>query len=92
MRFSGRRRCTGRLLSTAAMAVAMTIGLAGVGSAQDATPTAMGDDLGAAYPTIFIAETVTTLVPSPWSASRISCSRNGWQGCRGVTDTGIVAE
>ena len=34
---------------------------------------------------IFIAETATTSVPSPWSASRISCSRNGWQGCRGVT-------
>jgi len=40
-----------QLLSTAALAVAMTVGLAGVGFAQDATPTAMGDDTGAAYPT-----------------------------------------
>jgi hypothetical protein len=40
-----------QLLSTAALAVAMTFGLAGVGFAQDATPTAMGDDAGLAYPT-----------------------------------------
>jgi hypothetical protein len=40
--------CT--LLSTAALAVAMTIGLAGAGFAQDATPTAMDDDAGVAYP------------------------------------------
>ena len=47
MRIAG-RRCT--LLSTAALAVAMTVGLAGVGFAQDATPTAMDDDVGVAYP------------------------------------------
>jgi hypothetical protein len=39
------------LLSAAALAVAMTVGLAGSGFAQDATPTAMGDDAGVAYPT-----------------------------------------
>ena len=39
MRIAG-RPCT--LLSTAALAVAMTVGLAGAGFAQDATPTAMG--------------------------------------------------
>ena len=54
MRFAGRRTCTGnlhlQLLSTAALAVAMMVGLAGVGFAQDATPTAMGDDAGLAYP------------------------------------------
>ena len=47
MRIAG-RPCT--LLSTAALAVAMTVGLAGVGFAQDATPTAMDDDVGVAYP------------------------------------------
>jgi hypothetical protein len=39
------------LLSTAALAVAMTVGLSGAALAQDATPTAMGDDAGVAYPT-----------------------------------------
>jgi hypothetical protein len=48
MRIAGRRTA---LLSTAALAIAMTVGLARVGSAQDATPTAMGDDIGAAFPT-----------------------------------------
>src|SRR5687768_17723039 len=43
--------CTLQLLSAAALAVAMTVGLAGAGVAQDATPTAMGDDAGVAYPT-----------------------------------------
>jgi hypothetical protein len=43
--------CTSQLLSAAALAVAMTVGLAGAGFAQDATPTAMGDDAGVAYPT-----------------------------------------
>jgi hypothetical protein len=47
MRIAG-RPCT--LLSTAALAVAMTVGLAGAGFAQDATPTAMDDDVGVAYP------------------------------------------
>jgi len=40
-----------QLLSTAALALTMTVGLAGAGLAQNATPTAMGDDVGAAYPT-----------------------------------------
>ena len=40
MRIAGRPDAT--LLSTAALAVAMTVGLAGAGLAQDATPTAMG--------------------------------------------------
>jgi len=39
-----------QLLSIGALAAAMTIGLAGAGVAQDATPTAMGDDeAGVAY-------------------------------------------
>ena len=39
-----------KLLSTAALAAAMTVGLNGAGLAQDATPTAMGDDdAGVAY-------------------------------------------
>jgi hypothetical protein len=55
MRIVGRRTCPCtcnlQLLSTAALAVAMTVGLAGTGFAQGATPTAMGDDAGVAYPT-----------------------------------------
>lgn len=47
MRIAG-RPCT--LLSTAALAVAMTVGFAGVGFAQEATPTAANDDVGVAYP------------------------------------------
>lgn len=47
MRIAG-RPCT--LLSTAALAVAVTVGLAGVGFAQDATPTAANDAVGVAYP------------------------------------------
>ena len=46
MRIAG-KPCT--LLSTAALAVAMTVGLTGVGFAQDATPTA-DNDVGVAYP------------------------------------------
>jgi hypothetical protein len=54
MRIAGRPRTCNfklQLLSTAALAVAMTFGLAGAGLAQDATPTAMDDDTGVAYPT-----------------------------------------
>ena len=57
MHFAGRRtsRCTCnlhlQLLSAAALAITMIVGLAGSGSAQGATPTAMGDDAGVAYPT-----------------------------------------
>src|SRR5215213_2629270 len=53
MHIAGRRisTCNLQLLSTAALALTMTVGLAGAGLAQDATPTAMGDDVGAAYPT-----------------------------------------
>jgi hypothetical protein len=55
MRFAGRRTCTCnckvQLLSTAVLTIAMTVGIARTGFAQDATPTAMGDDVAAAYPT-----------------------------------------
>jgi hypothetical protein len=52
MRIAGRScTCNLRLLSTAALSVAMTVGLAGAGLAQDATPTAMDDDAGVAYTT-----------------------------------------
>ena len=47
MRIAG-KPCT--LLSTAALAVAMTVGLTGVGFAQDATPAAADNDVGVAYP------------------------------------------
>ena len=65
MRFADRRTCTGKLLSTAALAVAMTVGLAGTGFAQDATPTAMGDDSGAAYPTHLHSGDCTNLSAEP---------------------------
>jgi len=43
-------RCGAQMLSVAALAAAMRVGLAGAGLAQDATPTAMGDDdAGVAY-------------------------------------------
>ena len=43
-------RCRLRLLSVAALAAAMTVGLSGASVAQDATPTVMGDDdAGVAY-------------------------------------------
>ena len=43
-------RCNVRFLSIAALAAAMTVGLGGASFAQDATPTAMGDDdAGVAY-------------------------------------------
>jgi hypothetical protein len=52
MRIAGRScTCNLRLLSTAALAVTMTVGLASAGLAQDATPTAMDDDAGVAYAT-----------------------------------------
>jgi hypothetical protein len=48
MRVGSRRNV--QLLSIAALAAAMTIGLVGAGVAQDATPTVMGDDdAGVAY-------------------------------------------
>jgi len=93
MRFSGRRTCTGKLqlLSTAAMAVAMTVGLAGVGSAQDATPTAMGDDHGAAYPTHLHSGDCDNLSAEPVERLADLLLPEWVAGLSGGDDTGIVA-
>jgi hypothetical protein len=92
MRFSGRRRCTGslQLLSTAAMAVAMTVGLAGVGSAQDATPTAMGDDVAAAYPTHLHSGDCDNLSAEPVERLADLLLPEWVAGLSGGDDTGIV--
>jgi hypothetical protein len=80
------------LLSTAALAAAMTVGLAGVGFAQDATPTAMGDDAGLAYPTHLHSGDCDNLSAEP--VERLAdLLLPEWVG--GMTegeDTGIVAE
>ena len=92
MRFSGRRRCTGslQLLSTATMAVAMTVGLAGVGSAQDATPTAMGDDVAAAYPTHLHSGDCDNLSAEPVERLADLLLPEWVAGLSGGDDTGIV--
>ena len=57
-------RC--KLLSIAALATAMTSGLVGAGVAQDATPTAMGeDDAGVAYVTHLHSGSCTALSAEP---------------------------
>jgi hypothetical protein len=94
MHFSGRRTCTGtlQLLSTAALAVAMTVGLAGVGSAQDATPTAMGDDLGAAYPTHLHSGDCDNLSAEPVERLADLLLPDWVAGLSGGEDTDIVAD
>ncbi|MBA2595301.1 MAG: hypothetical protein H0V00_01600 [Chloroflexia bacterium] len=59
-------RVPGRTLSIVAVAAAMTVGLVAAGLAQDATPTAMGDDAAsAAYPNHFHLGTCDDLNPEP---------------------------
>ncbi len=59
-------RVPGRTLSIAAAVAAMTVGLVGAGLAQNATPTAMGDDAaGGAYPNHFHLGTCDDLNPEP---------------------------
>jgi hypothetical protein len=54
------------LLSTAALAAAMTVGLVAAGLAQDATPTAMGDQpIGGAFANHFHLGTCDDLAPEP---------------------------
>ena len=59
-------RVRSRMLSTAALTAAMTVGLAVAGFAQEATPTAMGDDAGgAAFPNHLHLGTCDELDPEP---------------------------
>ena len=96
MRFAGRRTCTGnlhlQLLSTAALAVAMTVGLAGVGFAQDATPTAMGDDAGLAYPTHLHSGDCDNLSAEPVERLADLLLPEWVAGLTEGEDAGIVAE
>jgi hypothetical protein len=58
-------RITRRLLSTAAVATAMTLGLVGAGLAQDATPMAGGAQATAEYPNHLHLGTCDNLDPKP---------------------------
>jgi hypothetical protein len=59
-------RVPSRLLTTAAMAAVMTVGLVGAGLAQDATPMAGGDEQAAgAYPNHLHLGTCAELDPAP---------------------------
>ena len=92
MRFAGRRSCRFKLLSTAALAAAMTVGLAGVGFAQDATPTAMGDDAGASYPTHLHSGDCANLSAEPVE-SLANLLLPAWvAGLLAGEETGILAE
>jgi hypothetical protein len=94
MRIAGRRTCTRscQLLSTAALAVAMTVGLAGTGLAQDATPTAMGDDAGAAYPTHLHSGDCDNLSAEPVERLADLLLPDWVAGLSEDDDTDIVAE
>jgi hypothetical protein len=94
MRIAGRRTCTRscQLLSTAALAVAMTVGLAGTGLAQDATPTAMGDDVGAAYPTHLHSGDCDNLSAEPVERLADLLLPDWVAGLSEDDDTDIVAE
>ena len=92
MRFADRRTCKGTLLSTAALAVAMTVGLAGVGFAQDATPTAMGDDAGLAYPTHLHSGDCDNLSAEPVERLADLLLPEWVAGLTGGEQTDIVAE
>ena len=89
MRIAG-SPCT--LLSTAALAVAMTIGLAGAGFAQDATPTAMGADAGVAYPTHLHSGDCANLSAEPVERLADLLLPDWVAGLTEGDDTDIVAE
>ena len=59
-------RVSGRSLSVASLAAALTVGLVGAGLAQDATPTAMSDDpVAGAFASNFHLGTCDDLDPQP---------------------------
>jgi hypothetical protein len=98
MHFAGRgtSRCTCswhmQLLSAAALAVAMTVGIAGAGFAQDATPTAMGDDAGVAYPTHLHSGDCANLSAEPVERLADLMLPEWVAGLMEGEDTDIVAE
>ena len=92
MRFAARRISTYNMLSTAALAVTMTVGLAGTGLAQDATPTAMGGDSGAAYPTHLHSGDCDNLSAEPVQALADLLLPDWVAGLSDGDDTGIVAD
>jgi hypothetical protein len=89
MRIAG-RPCT--LLSTAALAVAMTVGLAGAGFAQDATPTAIDDDAEVAYPTHLHSGDCANLSAEPVERLADLLLPEWVAGLTDGDDTEIVAE
>ena len=81
-----------QLLSTAALAVAMTVGLAGVGLAQDATPTAMDDESGVAYPSDLHSGDCDNLSAEPVERLADLLLPDWVAGLTEGDDTDIVAE
>src|SRR5215213_4462006 len=94
MHIAGRRisTCNLQLLSTAALALTMTVGLAGAGLAQNATPTAMGDDVGAAYPTHLHSGDCDNLSAEPVERLADLLLPEWVAGLSGGDDTGIAAD
>ncbi len=94
MRIAGRRKCpcNVQLLSTAALSVGLTVGLAGAGLAQDATPTAMGDDAGVAYPTHLHSGDCANLSAEPVERLADLLLPEWVAGLTGDEETDIVAE
>src|SRR5215217_7533166 len=95
MRIAGGPRtcnCSLRLLSTAALAVTMTVGLAGAGLAQDATPTAMDDDTGVAYPSHLHSGDCDNLSAEPVQRLADLLLPDWVAGLTEGDDTDIVAE
>ena len=85
-------RCKSKLLSTAALAVVMTVGLAGGSLAQDATPTAMGDDAGVAYLTHLHSGDCDNLSAEPVERLADLLLPEWVAGLTGGEETDIVAE
>jgi hypothetical protein len=85
-------RCKCKFLSTAALAAALTVGLAGGGLAQDATPTAMGDDAGVAYPTHLHSGDCANLSAEPVERLADLLLPEWVGGLSGGEETDIVAE
>jgi hypothetical protein len=95
MRIAGRPctcSCKLQLLSTAALAVAMTVGLAGAGLAQNATPTAMDDDTGVAYPSHLHSGDCDNLSAEPVQRLADLLLPDWVAGLTEGDDTDIVAE
>jgi len=80
------------LLSTAALAVTMTVGVSGAGLAQDATPTAMDDEAGVAYPSDLHSGDCDNLSAEPVERLADLLLPDWVAGLTEGDDTNIVAE